>query len=148
MNGKEWYREQLKKPEWLAKRKKIYERDNRTCVDCQKSGIRIHCHHEHYVRGKKPWDYPPHAFVTLCDECHDNRHRAAIMKFMTHHDAEMWLMFSEVDKAMIEVELKERSERVEGLSNQGADWDSNGQYYSMIDENGEQRCFDADGNLM
>lgn len=148
MNGKEWYRQQLATAEWKAKRREIYERDNGTCVDCQSSGCFVHCHHEYYVRGMKPWEYPSHALVILCEDCHERRHKYVIKKFASHDDAEMWIIFCEIDRAMIEFELRERDARIEQLEEQHAVWDSEGRYYAIIDEDGQQKCFDEDGNLM
>ena len=34
----------------------------------------LNIHHKYYVRGRKPWEYPNDALITLCQECHQNRH--------------------------------------------------------------------------
>jgi hypothetical protein len=148
----EWYRQQLRKPEWKAKRRAIYHRDRRTCVRCGKSGIRIHCHHTYYLRGRKPWDYPANAFETLCDDCHVARHRQLIPKFGSPEEAEMWQLFLDADREVaqqiIDEELAKRAERIAVLEDAGAVWDSKGQFYSLTDDDGVSRTYDADGSEM
>lgn len=34
----------------------------------------LNVHHNYYTRGKKPWEYPDDALVTLCEDCHKKRH--------------------------------------------------------------------------
>lgn len=34
----------------------------------------LNIHHNYYIRGKKPWEYPNDALVTLCEDCHKKRH--------------------------------------------------------------------------
>ncbi len=34
----------------------------------------LNVHHNYYIQGKKPWDYPNSALVTLCEDCHKKRH--------------------------------------------------------------------------
>jgi 5-methylcytosine-specific restriction endonuclease McrA len=52
MDGKTWYQEQLKRPEWKAVRREVYRRDAWACVDCGERGVTLDCHHLHYVKGK------------------------------------------------------------------------------------------------
>jgi len=36
----------------------------------------LNIHHNYYIRGKKPWEYPNgDALVTLCEDCHKKRHQ-------------------------------------------------------------------------
>ena len=37
----------------------------------------LNVHHSYYIRGKKPWEYPDDALVTLCEDCHKKRHTSA-----------------------------------------------------------------------
>jgi hypothetical protein len=146
MNGKEWYQQQLQTPEWKSKRKEIYTRDGYACIDCGNRGVTLHCHHEHYVQGMKPWEYPPYALVTVCEVCHDNRHKAFINVFGSHEEAEMWVLFAEAERAFLEFELQERDRRLKELSKLDSVWDHEGQYFGVVDNDGRSRFFDADGN--
>lgn len=148
VNGSNWYKEQLKSPEWLAKRQAIFKRDNRTCVDCQTAGVRIQCHHTYYVKGMKPWEYPEYALVTVCDKCHGVRHKSLITKHASHEDAEMWIIFADAEQQLIGEEIAMIEARTSTLIEQGAEWDSEGRYYSLIDSDGTHRFFDEDGNQM
>jgi hypothetical protein len=159
MDGKEWYKQQLQTPEWKEKRREIYERDDYVCVDCTNRGIeckrgtvRIHCHHKYYVKGMKPWEYPAHALVSLCDACHEKRHRLLTMTHDSHEDAEMWILFSEAEAALLEMLIEEEEEarrkRIDRLERKGADWDGNGRFWSYVDKKGVSRFFDEDGNPM
>jgi formate-dependent nitrite reductase cytochrome c552 subunit len=149
LSGREYYLAQLQMPEWKAKRSEIYERDGCTCVDCGKNGVRLHCHHDYYVKGKKPWEYPAYAFATLCDGCHDKRHKAlSNIPHSTQEDADEWVLFSEVYAWMLETHLKEREKRIGKLRARGATWDSENQYFGMVDKYGNSRFYDADGELL
>lgn len=32
----------------------------------------LHVHHKYYEPGKKPWEYPDEALITLCESCHSD----------------------------------------------------------------------------
>lgn len=80
------YSEKLTDPRWLFVRWHVIRRDNKTCQHCgyihgdepyRQSMHRItdqqrwlEVHHQYYLSGHDPWDYPPHALVTLCNVCH------------------------------------------------------------------------------
>lgn len=51
----------------------------------------LNIHHNYYVRGKKPWEYPNDALVTLCEDCHKKRHENAIplLDSQLHHIKDM-----------------------------------------------------------
>lgn len=55
-------------------RSDVYHRDNFTCQDCKKRGVRLHAHH------LKEWaKYPEMRYevsngLTLCEDCHKKRH--------------------------------------------------------------------------
>ena len=34
----------------------------------------LNVHHNYYIVGKNPWEYPNDALVTLCESCHQKRH--------------------------------------------------------------------------
>jgi len=36
--------------------------------------VTLHCHHNYYVEGKLPWEYPLEAMTTLCEVCHERLH--------------------------------------------------------------------------
>jgi len=148
MDGKAWYKQQLQKSEWKEKRAEIYARDGHACVDCKKRGVTIHCHHNHYVKGMKPWDYPAYALVTVCKDCHDKRHKAVILRHDSHEDAEMWYLFMEVEAAMLEEELAERRRRIDWIEEHGGIWEGNGRYYALVDKDGQEWFFDENGSEM
>lgn len=35
----------------------------------------LNVHHQYYVQGLKPWEYPDDALITLCEDCHKKRHQ-------------------------------------------------------------------------
>ena len=67
------YAQQLKSPEWKAKRLEILERDGNKCVKCGETK-RLHVHHLSYTSGCNAWEYPNDNLVTLCNECHVKEH--------------------------------------------------------------------------
>ncbi len=84
------YQRFLNYPQWEAKRRQILQRDHYRCRNCG-SGKRLQVHHRQYhictkTGGwKKPWDYPAHYLVTLCDTCHGAGHKKyKIAVFHTH----------------------------------------------------------------
>ena len=42
--------------------------------DIKECTYQLHVHHKYYVLGNDPWDYDNQALVTLCHECHYERH--------------------------------------------------------------------------
>jgi hypothetical protein len=59
----------------FAKGVLILERDQWMCRACKESeGVTLAVHHLYYEKGKKPWEYPNDALVTLCEECHEYEH--------------------------------------------------------------------------
>lgn len=64
------YIEKLKDPRWQKKRLEIFKRDGWACQVCYDDKATLHVHHRYYEAGKAPWEYPPEAFSTLCEECH------------------------------------------------------------------------------
>ena len=68
------YLEKLKNPRWQKKRLEVLERDEWHCQNCGDGATTLHVHHKYYIKGKKPWEYPLDAFLTLCDSCHEYEH--------------------------------------------------------------------------
>lgn len=77
--NKEKYQELLLNDKWHEKRAKVFKRDG---YKCQRCGINrnLNCHHTYYVSGKKPWEYPLSALLTLCRECHTGLHSETKVK--------------------------------------------------------------------
>lgn len=74
------YTELLHRKEWKLKRIRIIQRDQNTCVCCNRSKDVMIVHHRYYYafpNGKKflPWDYPDSALITVCQACHKRIHR-------------------------------------------------------------------------
>lgn len=73
------YGELLFRPEWRAKREEILERDNHSCVVCNRSyGLQVHHRQYHFIvlqnQFKLPWDYSGNLLITLCESCHRRGH--------------------------------------------------------------------------
>lgn len=70
---KEKYADLLLSDKWMEKRIKVFKRDGYKCQHC---GINknLNCHHTYYASGKKPWEYPLSALLTLCKDCHTRLH--------------------------------------------------------------------------
>ena len=70
---KSQYAQQLKSPEWKAKRLSILNRDNHKCTKCG-SVKGLHVHHLSYTQGCNAWEYPDDNLITLCRSCHKDEH--------------------------------------------------------------------------
>jgi DNA-binding transcriptional ArsR family regulator len=68
------YSQALKDPRWQRKRLTIFERDGWACQRCHATDHTLNVHHTYYARGKKPWEYPDTALLTLCEACHRKEH--------------------------------------------------------------------------
>lgn len=66
------YSAKLRDPRWQRKRLEIFQRDNWTCLCCQRKDIELNVHHVVY-RKIEPWDYPDYLYQTLCADCHAAR---------------------------------------------------------------------------
>ena len=63
--------------EWQRLQDKIRTRDKYICRHCERdTDILLHIHHRYYVQGRRYWDYPDKAFISLCEECHDREEDA------------------------------------------------------------------------
>lgn len=72
------YKDKLKDPRWISRRREILIRDHYECQLCGskgKEGNELHVHHLQYIVGKEPWDYKNMCLVTLCDRCHNEVHK-------------------------------------------------------------------------
>jgi hypothetical protein len=68
------YSEKLTHPFWQKKRQDILTRDNYTCQECFDTETTLHIHHLVYHRATEPWEYPDSLLLTLCENCHSERH--------------------------------------------------------------------------
>jgi len=68
------YSDRLRHPRWQKKRLQIMERDNWACYHCKKTDVTLNVHHQYYVLGRLPWQYPNDALITLCEVCHGREH--------------------------------------------------------------------------
>lgn len=59
--------------QWLKLRSQVFKRDGNKCKKCTSSEC-LQCHHEYYIFGRKIWEYPITAFITLCKICHEKFH--------------------------------------------------------------------------
>lgn len=69
------YYELLLEPEWKDRRNKIIHRDKVKCQMCGKSTSELEVHHRYYLYNHNPWEYPDHALVSLCSDCHELVHK-------------------------------------------------------------------------
>jgi len=70
---KKRYAKELLDPRWQRKRLEIMGRDLFKCRECDAQDRVLHVHHRYYVGGRKPWEYPSWALVTLCEACHSEK---------------------------------------------------------------------------
>jgi hypothetical protein len=49
----------------------------------------LHVHHKYYQDGKKPWQYPNEALITLCWSCHQKEHKEKKIKWLDIHGNEI-----------------------------------------------------------
>ncbi len=73
------YKQQLKDPRWFKVKKRVFRRDNYTCRVCGEKYF-LNVHHLFYAKGRKAWDYPIDALITLCNECHNKWHETEGIK--------------------------------------------------------------------
>ncbi len=72
------YKQQLKSPEWKAKRQVILKRDGHCCTECDRNTY-LQVHHNYYEDGKLAWEYPNEALKTLCRGCHNKFHKSHVL---------------------------------------------------------------------
>lgn len=68
------YSEKLKDPRWQRRRLEVFNRDNFTCVSCNRTDLSLHVHHIKYLPGLDPWEYDHSLMVTYCELCHNTEH--------------------------------------------------------------------------
>jgi len=68
------YSDLLSCVEWKFKRLSVLIRDKCRCQDCSVQNFSNHVHHLHYIKDQLPWEIENSALVTLCSQCHSNRH--------------------------------------------------------------------------
>lgn len=49
----------------------------------------LHIHHKYYQIGKRAWEYPNEALVTLCWECHENLHKNEQVPYLDANGVEI-----------------------------------------------------------
>lgn len=61
---------------WKELRKEIFKRDGYRCIHCGRllNEKELQVHHLFYLEGKKVWEYPMDALITLCKSCHAQEH--------------------------------------------------------------------------
>ena len=64
----------LRDPRWQKKRSEIMHRDDFSCVICGDNTSTLNVHHDYYIWGRKPWEYPDDSLRTLCEACHELCH--------------------------------------------------------------------------
>jgi 5-methylcytosine-specific restriction endonuclease McrA len=69
------YRQLLRDPRWQRRRLEVLTRDSWTCQECGTTTKELQVHHKWYVQGKRPWEVPMQALVTLCVGCHGTKRR-------------------------------------------------------------------------
>jgi hypothetical protein len=65
------------RPEWYSFRNRlIIERAHNECEECGRHGNEniLQVHHECYIKGRKPWEYPDNMCKVLCKRCHAEIH--------------------------------------------------------------------------
>lgn len=75
------YKDKLKDPRWISRKRDILIRDKYACMLCGsrgKDGSELHVHHLHYIKGREPWQYSDLNLVTLCDRCHNEVHKHGV----------------------------------------------------------------------
>lgn len=68
------YKEKLKDPRWIKRRREIMERDNHKCMICGEDSVHLNVHHLRYRKDAEPWEYDDYELVTLCEDCHKMVH--------------------------------------------------------------------------
>lgn len=50
------------------------QRDGFRCIECDSEDKTLNVHHDYYVSGRMPWEYPDFSLKTLCYDCHSSLH--------------------------------------------------------------------------
>lgn len=73
---KKAYGELLRDPRWQRKRLTIMQRADFACEYCGDNTSTLNVHHRWYEKGFNPWDYPDEVLICVCEDCHENLHKA------------------------------------------------------------------------
>ena len=62
---------------WDTFSARVKQRDGYKCLQCQRGAdeVVLQVHHEVYIEGKPPWEYPLSDCRTLCKGCHAREHK-------------------------------------------------------------------------
>lgn len=74
LRGMDWYRDQLKSPEWKQFSRRMREEKGGFCHACKMAHKVMHVHHKAYEKGREPWAYKSHEVTLLCEDCHKMMH--------------------------------------------------------------------------
>lgn len=69
------WQEQYKHPNWQKKRLEKLNESGWVCESCNSHDDQLHVHHNHYIKGRKVWEYSNDELRVLCDECHKEIHK-------------------------------------------------------------------------
>lgn len=72
------YSEKLKDPRWQRKRLEIMQIHDFSCDICGDKSETLHVHHNYYVTGRNPWEYPDFALSVFCKTCHSDHHNGPL----------------------------------------------------------------------
>lgn len=81
--------QQRQDPRWQKKRLDIMNRDKFKCLECGSDSKQLNVHHRWYVAGRKVWEYPDLALMTLCEECHQIETEIG-KSYETHGEILVW----------------------------------------------------------
>jgi hypothetical protein len=83
---------------WQKKRLEVMNRDGFKCKSCgaEGDGVTLNVHHSFYEKGLDPWAYDNDTLITLCEDCHEERHwmQQSILGMMSEHtNNEIWGLY-------------------------------------------------------
>lgn len=91
------YSDKLKDPRWQKMRLEVFSRAGFSCEHCFADSKTLHAHHNYYVSGREPWEYPKDSISCLCKECHEIVTLRNGMEISPHDDEA--LVFPEWEQA-------------------------------------------------
>lgn len=68
--------EKYKDPRWQRKRLERMEYAKFTCEHCEATNKTLNVHHKLYRKGADPWDYNDLELMCMCEDCHEEWHKA------------------------------------------------------------------------
>lgn len=72
MAKKSTYSEKLTDPRWQRLRLEVLDRDNWQCQLCLADDKTLYVHHNYYIAGHEPWEYPSADLHAYCKDCHES----------------------------------------------------------------------------